>query len=135
MDELFMDAISGEPSNIKYLSAHEETLELCMEAVNKEPDVLKHINHQENKVCIAAIRKSPEVIKHVFNISPEVMVEAIRMDYKVVANVYHHANYSNLPLHVLAVMVDPRCIDHIRNPEMKTACQGIIENIKSHPFY
>ena len=44
---------------------HNQTEEICLEAVRNDGLALQYVNHQTKEICLAAVRNNPNALKYV----------------------------------------------------------------------
>ena len=120
-EELCMIAVQSDPEAIKHISKDRQTETVCQAAVQVDPNSIQHIDNPSESVCILVVSKLPGLLKDIKNQTPSICQAAVRKAPLAIRFV----NDQTDDLCIMSVSKDPTAIKYIKNPTLELICRSI----------
>jgi hypothetical protein len=132
-DELCMLAINKNPSTIRLIKNASEVV--CLEAVKKDGYAIKHIKNPSENICMQAVISHPYSCQHIKNPSNNVLLEALKHDFSLVVhmndifkNIYTRHSDELIFYQINAVRKNSNVIKYIKNPSEQVCLEAVKQN-------
>jgi hypothetical protein len=107
---------------------HNKTDKINMEAIKNHPKSLSYINNQTEELCLTAVDLDYTTLLYVIKQTPEICFHAVRKHFTAMV----HVNLQDEIAIKVCCVIDPRCINYVRDLTIRNECQELIKEIESY---
>lgn len=72
---------------IKGLTPSQQTKDICLAALRRNPSAIKYIHNQTDQFCSYSIRKDPNCVQFIKNLTPELCLSAVKLNPMVLEKI------------------------------------------------
>lgn len=123
-----IEAVRKNPSLLKQIK--EQTPEICMTAISEDPRALSLVRDQSPVICLTAVKTNGNALQYVREQTPQICIEAVRQT----GCALQYVKNQTPELCAEAIKQDPLVLKYVKNPSMELCVDAVRHNRNAISF-